>query len=175
MTRKPSSAASKKRESEQRKERELFSWRSPFPLGGESERTSFAFFTLVSRKHTDAVVRFASSGSQFVEPAVYAPQNPGIQLASSTIHCQAASLACLTVIVGLSLLMDTDMRYSPLLIYSSIFDIKHSFGGSAWRKMAHCDARLFNWTRAEDSFASLVRRNVRSRQRASTSRRMNAG
>jgi hypothetical protein len=46
MTRKPSPAASKKRESEQRKERELFSWHSPFPLGGESERTFFAFFTL---------------------------------------------------------------------------------------------------------------------------------
>src|SRR5262245_36105942 len=30
MTRKPSPAASKKRESEQRKERELFSWHSPF-------------------------------------------------------------------------------------------------------------------------------------------------
>jgi hypothetical protein len=46
------SLPSKKRESEQRKERELFSWHSPFPLGGESERTFFAFFTLVSRKHT---------------------------------------------------------------------------------------------------------------------------
>src|SRR5215475_9855209 len=53
MTRKPSPTASKKRESEQRKERELFSWHSPFPLGGESERTFFAFFTLISRKHTN--------------------------------------------------------------------------------------------------------------------------
>src|SRR5215813_11424002 len=52
MTRKPSLAASKKRESEQRKERELFSWHSPFPLGGESERAIFAFVTLVCCKHT---------------------------------------------------------------------------------------------------------------------------
>src|SRR5262245_47091081 len=51
MTRKPSPAASKKRESEQRKERELFSWHSPFPLGGESERAIFAFVTLVCCKH----------------------------------------------------------------------------------------------------------------------------
>src|SRR5262245_4010738 len=63
MTRKPSPAASKKRESEQRKERELFSWHSPFPLGGESERTFFAFFTLVSRKHTLNTAVYSASRS----------------------------------------------------------------------------------------------------------------
>jgi hypothetical protein len=48
---------------------------------------------------SDAALSSASSGSQFVEPAVYAPQKPGIPPASSTIHVQAASLALLTVIV----------------------------------------------------------------------------
>src|SRR5882672_8328623 len=62
MTRKPSPAASKKRESEQRKERELFSWHSPFPLGGESERAIFAFVTLVCCKHT--IVRRSGNRAQ---------------------------------------------------------------------------------------------------------------
>src|SRR5262245_61116477 len=74
---------------------------------------------------SDAEVWVASSGSQFVEPAVYAPQNTGNQAASSIIPRRAASLACLTVIVCLSLLTDPDMSHSPLQTYSSNFDSKH--------------------------------------------------
>jgi hypothetical protein len=66
MTRKPSPAASKKRESEQRKERELFSWHSPFPLGGVSERAIFAFVTLVCCKHT---IDFADEKTIRLQPA----------------------------------------------------------------------------------------------------------
>src|SRR5262245_23620670 len=62
----PSPAASKKRESEQRKERELFSWRSPFPLGGESERAIFAFVTLVCCKYT---IDFADEKTIRLQPA----------------------------------------------------------------------------------------------------------
>src|SRR5262245_2851848 len=63
MTRKPCPATSKKRESEQRKERELFSWHSPFPLGGECERVIFAFVTLVCCKHTKLIIPLAKEGT----------------------------------------------------------------------------------------------------------------
>lgn len=52
------------------------------------------------RAWREVVARSASSGSQFVEPAVYAPQKPGRLLPSSIARCRATSLACLTIMVA---------------------------------------------------------------------------
>lgn len=71
--------------------------RAPFPLASSR-------ITITSR--SEVLGRLASSGSQFVEPAVYAAQNPGRARPSSTIHCRAASLACLMVTLHPACLID---------------------------------------------------------------------
>ncbi len=59
--------------SEQRKERELFSWHSPFPLGGESERVFFAFFKPGHRKHTKVCVNNYVTNAHFLSVNVILP------------------------------------------------------------------------------------------------------